>query len=98
MKVLVIDDEPQIRRALRAGLEHNGYEVMLAANGEEGLDVAVQKNSDLLILDLALPGTDGVFRAPTITRVVEKSSYSAYSQRGAKKKKSRLWTWVLMII
>ena len=59
MKVLVIDDEPQIRRALRAGLEHNGYEVMLAANGEEGLDVAALKIPDLLILDLALPGTDG---------------------------------------
>jgi two-component system KDP operon response regulator KdpE len=59
MKVLVIDDEPQIRRALRAGLEHNGYEVMLAANGEEGLDLAALKIPDLLILDLALPGTDG---------------------------------------
>lgn len=59
MKVLVIDDEPQIRRALRAGLEHNGYEVMLAANGEEGLDSAALKIPDLLILDLALPGTDG---------------------------------------
>ncbi len=59
MKVLVIDDEPQIRRALRAGLEHSGYEVMLAANGEEGLDVAALKIPDLLILDLALPGTDG---------------------------------------
>jgi len=59
MKVLVIDDEPQIRRALRAGLEHSGYEVMLAANGEEGLDTAALKIPDLLILDLALPGTDG---------------------------------------
>lgn len=59
MKVLVIDDEPQIRRALRAGLEHSGYEVMLAANGEEGLDAAALKIPDLLILDLALPGTDG---------------------------------------
>lgn len=59
MKVLVIDDEPQIRRALRAGLEHNGYEVLMAANGEEGLDLAALKVPDLLILDLALPGTDG---------------------------------------
>lgn len=59
MKVLVIDDEPQIRRALRAGLEHNGYEVVLAADGEEGLDLAALKTPDLLILDLALPGTDG---------------------------------------
>ncbi|MBA3856481.1 MAG: DNA-binding response regulator [Cyanobacteria bacterium PR.3.49] len=59
MKILVIDDEPQIRRALRAGLEHNGYEVLMAADGEEGLDLAALKVPDLLILDLALPGTDG---------------------------------------
>ena len=59
MKVLVIDDEPQIRRALRAGLEHNGYDVTLAASGEEGLDIASVHPADLIILDLAMPGTDG---------------------------------------
>src|SRR5439155_8402462 len=59
MKVLVIDDEPQIRRALRAGLEHNGYTVTLAASGEEGLDETAQHPPDLVILDLAMPGTDG---------------------------------------
>ncbi len=55
----MIDDEPQIRRALRAGLERSGYEVILAASGEEGLDLAALHNPDLIILDLAMPGTDG---------------------------------------
>lgn len=59
MKVLVIDDEPQIRRALRAGLEQNGYQVFLAANGPEGLDAAALHLPDLVILDLAMPGMDG---------------------------------------
>src|SRR5712692_6318908 len=59
MKVLVIDDEPQIRRALRAGLERNGYTVSLAASGEEGLDQAALRPPDLVILDLAMPGMDG---------------------------------------
>jgi len=59
VKVLVIDDEPQIRRALRAGLEHNGYDVVLASSGEEGLDLASVQPADLIILDLAMPGTDG---------------------------------------
>jgi two-component system, OmpR family, KDP operon response regulator KdpE len=59
MKVLVIDDEPQIRRALRAGLERNGYTVSLAASGEEGLDLAALQPPDLVILDLAMPGMDG---------------------------------------
>lgn len=59
MKVLVVDDEPQIRRALRAGLERSSYEVIMAASGEEGLDLAALHNPDLVILDLAMPGTDG---------------------------------------
>jgi len=59
MKVLVIDDEPQIRRALRAGLERSNCEVYLAASGEEGLDQAALNNPDVIILDLAMPGIDG---------------------------------------
>jgi two-component system KDP operon response regulator KdpE len=59
MKVLVIDDEPQIRRALRAGLERSNYEVLLASSGEEGLDLAALHSPDLVILDLAMPGTNG---------------------------------------
>jgi two-component system, OmpR family, KDP operon response regulator KdpE len=59
MRILVIDDEPQIRRALRAGLERSEYQVMLAASGEEGLDMASEHPPDLVILDLAMPGTDG---------------------------------------
>lgn len=59
-QVLVVDDEPQIRRALRVGLEQAGYRVHLAANGEEGLDQAALHPPDLVILDLAMPGTDGL--------------------------------------
>jgi two-component system KDP operon response regulator KdpE len=58
-RALVIDDEPQIRRALRAGLERNGFTVAVAANGEEGLDAAAEHPPDVVILDLAMPGTDG---------------------------------------
>ena len=60
MHVLVIDDEPQIGRALRAGLDRNGYKVTLAATGEEGLDAAALQPPDVVILDLALPGIDGL--------------------------------------
>lgn len=58
-RILVIDDEPQIRRALRVGLEREGYGVTLAASGEEGLDSAAEHPPDLVILDLAMPGMDG---------------------------------------
>jgi two-component system, OmpR family, KDP operon response regulator KdpE len=60
VRALIIDDEPQIRRALRAGLERNGYTVLLAASGEEGLDMAALHPSDIVILDLAMPGIDGL--------------------------------------
>ena len=59
-RVLVVDDEPQIRRALRAGLERNGFTVMLASHGEEGLDAAAEHPPDVVLLDLAMPGTDGL--------------------------------------
>src|SRR5579862_1623161 len=59
MKILVIDDEPQIRRALKAGLERNNHQVRLAQTGEEGLDQAAMEPPDVVILDLAMPGTDG---------------------------------------
>jgi two-component system, OmpR family, KDP operon response regulator KdpE len=59
MKVLVVDDEPQIRRALRVGLEKFDYRVLLASTGEEGLDLAASESPDAVILDLAIPGIDG---------------------------------------
>lgn len=59
-RVLVVDDDPQIVRALRAGLTVQGYEVVTAGNGETALDVAAGTRIDLVVLDLELPGIDGV--------------------------------------
>jgi two-component system KDP operon response regulator KdpE len=57
--VLVIDDEPQILRFLRTSLVANGYEVIEARTGAEGLALAQQKNPDVIVLDLGLPDCDG---------------------------------------
>jgi two-component system KDP operon response regulator KdpE len=57
---LVIDDELQIRRLLRACLEGNGYRVLEAATGQDGLTQAAQHPPDVVILDLGLPDMDGV--------------------------------------
>ncbi len=59
-RVLIVDDEPQILRALRINLRVRGYEVHLAANGAEALEVAGRHPPDLVILDLGLPDLDGV--------------------------------------
>jgi two-component system KDP operon response regulator KdpE len=57
--ILVIDDEPQILRALRTILTAQHYRVSTASRGEEGLAVAASSNPDLIILDLGLPDIDG---------------------------------------
>jgi two-component system KDP operon response regulator KdpE len=58
--VLVVDDEPQILRALRINLRARRYEVTTAANGTQALDEAAAHPPDLVILDLGLPDMDGV--------------------------------------
>jgi two-component system KDP operon response regulator KdpE len=58
--VLIIDDEVQIRRLLRVTLEAAGYRILEAANGEDGLAEAAQRNPDVIILDLGLPAMDGL--------------------------------------
>ncbi|HSB85621.1 MAG TPA: response regulator [Ilumatobacteraceae bacterium] len=58
--ILVVDDEQQIRRALDINLRAHGYEVRLAASGEEALTDAAANLPDLVLLDLGLPGIDGV--------------------------------------
>jgi two-component system, OmpR family, KDP operon response regulator KdpE len=58
--VLVIDDEPQIVRALRINLRVREYDVHTAASGTEALEVAAKHPPDLVILDLGLPDLDGV--------------------------------------
>jgi two-component system KDP operon response regulator KdpE len=59
VKVLVVDDEPQIRRALRTSLEAHGYEVATVATGGEGIVGVVDTAPDLVLLDLGLPDMDG---------------------------------------
>lgn len=59
-RVLVVDDEPEVRRALRTSLSGRGYDVQLAANGEEALAEFARHRPDLLLLDLQLPGLSGL--------------------------------------
>ncbi|OZE82844.1 DNA-binding response regulator [Rhodococcus sp. 14-2483-1-1] len=60
VRVLVVDDEPQIVRALRINLNVRGFEVVSAATGGEALRVAANFHPDIVILDLGLPDIDGI--------------------------------------
>ncbi|ATL69479.1 response regulator [Nocardia terpenica] len=59
-KVLVVDDEPQILRALRINLSVRGYEVITASTGAAALRAAAEKHPDVVVLDLGLPDMDGI--------------------------------------
>ncbi|MGE3508350.1 MAG: response regulator, partial [Vicinamibacterales bacterium] len=59
-RILVIDDEAAIRDSLRMMLEYEGYEVLGAATGQEGLALAERESPDLVVLDVKMPGMDGI--------------------------------------
>jgi two-component system, OmpR family, KDP operon response regulator KdpE len=60
IKILVVDDEPQIRRVLRATLLSNGYDVVEAKNGEEGIEMTVREHPDVVLLDVNMPDISGL--------------------------------------
>jgi DNA-binding response OmpR family regulator len=60
MKILVIEDEPKVGKALAEGLKADGYEVTLAQTGEDGFFTASSRSFDLIVLDVMLPGINGI--------------------------------------
>jgi DNA-binding response OmpR family regulator len=69
-KILVVEDELALSETLVYNLERQGYEVFAAMDGHEALALAREKKPDLIILDLMLPGIDGL----EITRIVRKET------------------------
>ncbi|HGI7214458.1 TPA: two-component system response regulator CovR [Streptococcus pyogenes] len=58
-KILIIEDEKNLARFVSLELQHEGYEVIVEVNGREGLETALEKEFDLILLDLMLPEMDG---------------------------------------
>ena len=58
-RILVVEDELDIATVIASALRHHGYEVVLAASGEEALRLWITEEPDLVLLDINLPGTDG---------------------------------------
>ena len=59
-KILVIDDEVQLREMLKAVLEHAGYDVVLAADGNQGIKLFAEQSFDLIVTDLIMPDKEGL--------------------------------------
>ena len=60
VKILIVDDEPNIVQTLRDRLEMNDFVVVTACNGKEGLDTAIQEQPDVVLLDVIMPVMDGL--------------------------------------
>jgi two-component system KDP operon response regulator KdpE len=81
LKILVVDDEPPIRKLLRMGLQSQGYAMLEAASGRQALDLLAEKPS-LVILDLGLPDMDGLDVLHTIRNREESLPIVVLSSRG----------------
>jgi two-component system, OmpR family, KDP operon response regulator KdpE len=71
MRILVVDDEPQITRVLRASLASSGYDVVLARDGVEAFDLFRESAPDLVITDLFMPRMDGIELTRSIRQMSE---------------------------
>lgn len=60
MKILVVDDDQHIRRLYKEEFEDEGYEVVIASNGEEAMELFDKENPDIVTLDILLPDVDGI--------------------------------------
>jgi two-component system, OmpR family, response regulator len=60
MRILVVEDQPQIAGFIRSGLEENGFVVEICRTGESGFEMATTESFDAMILDIMLPGRDGL--------------------------------------
>ena len=60
MSVLVVDDDPAVRQALQRALTFEGYEVRVAADGHQALDIVLDAGPEAILLDVAMPGIDGL--------------------------------------
>jgi two-component system KDP operon response regulator KdpE len=85
-RVLVVDDEPQIRRALRTALTGHGYEVEVAEDGETALTMLAARAPEAMVLDLVMPGVDG-FEVLRQTRAWSNLPIVVLSARGQERDK-----------
>lgn len=88
LRVLVVDDEPAIRRTLRANLSARGYEVRAVETGEEALEEFARQRIDLVILDLMLPGMSGIEVCEAV-RTISLTPIVVLSARGEEQTKVR---------
>ena len=78
-KILIVEDESIIAMAMRADLRKTDHEVLLAYTGEEGVEMANENGPDLILMDIKLPGIDGIEATTKINRNIPVIYITAYA-------------------
>ena len=86
-RILIADDDPVILRLIQVNLELEGYQVLLANNGQEAVDTAIKETPDFVILDIMMPRLDGYqaceqLKASDVTKAIPVIFLSAKAQQG----------------
>ncbi len=69
MKILVVEDEPNVASVINRGLSEKGYKVTVAMDGNDGLQLALNNEFDVILLDIMLPGMSGLFEIPLVVAI-----------------------------
>ena len=93
VRILVVDDDRAVREALRRALTLGGYEVQLAEDGEQALEQIVQAVPDAVVLDVGLPGIDGLEVCRRVRRLGNRVPILILTARDAVADRSTAWTW-----
>ena len=90
-QVLIVDDEPNLRKILAAQLSRDGYDVLLAEDGEQGLSLLREHHIDLVVTDLKMPKVDGMtlLRQALAEQTVRQGRGSSDRWQGAEDARAR---------
>ena len=91
MKILLVEDNELNRDMLSRRLKRKGFTVLSAKNGQEGIDVAISENPDIILMDLSLPVVDGwtaagKLKADTATKSIPIIALTAHAMKGDREK------------
>jgi len=97
MRILVVEDERKIAEALKKGLEAEGYQVTIASSGEDGFFCLTTEEYELMLLDLMLPGRDGIEILQSIRKKGITTPILLLTGRDTVEDRVSDWTVALMI-